>query len=579
MHPVVAAARLVRDATAGVVLRSDGSCESLPGLARHELLRPGSPVLCAGRDRVGEHRPFSSFLWPCGGSHASDGHVRVTSIAVPDDVPPGTTVVVVLSPATDLGGLTPRELEVLGLLTEGCSNQEIARVLVIAPRTVATHLEHVLTKLDAPTRTLAAVRAEHDGLLVPSACHAAAGSTGNGAHGEQAPGAVPGTAATDPVLGPGDPTGRPDTAGSADEEVPDSGRHPSTPLTDHLAPRTVATMAVSPTFEAVFRSSDASCVVDDRGEVVGVNDAWLAFAGTAESRHTGVGVNYVDVCRRGVEQAAPRAAEAYAALTAVSSGQATARSVIYPCAVPNELRWFRADFFAISRPGHVGVRHVDVTGQLAPLAGPGLDELLDDGARILSEEGLLVALDELLRRPSQPAVVVMVTDDGRQPRDAATHDRPIGDAALTGLLHSATKFAAVGRVSHDTLAIVVTADEPHTAMRAADAVIRSSSVVAPARTRPWGLAVRTAADDAPAVLARARRTLLRTVGDDRTGPPVEDEAERSRNLHHAAVALVDAVADYDEALTRGLPMVKLVEFDAIVRRSELACASAASAVV
>ena len=74
---------------------------------------------------------------------------------------------VVLSPATGLRGLTPRELEVLGLVVDGCSNQQIARALVVAPRTVAAHLEHILVKLGAPTRTLAAVRAEREGLYVP----------------------------------------------------------------------------------------------------------------------------------------------------------------------------------------------------------------------------------------------------------------------------------------------------------------------------------------------------------------------------------------------------------------------------
>jgi DNA-binding NarL/FixJ family response regulator len=83
-------------------------------------------------------------------------------------VPSGLTGMALLSPATDLRGLTPRELEVLGLLVEGCSNQEIARTLVVAPRTVAAHLEHVLGKLEAPTRTLAAVRAEREGLYVPA---------------------------------------------------------------------------------------------------------------------------------------------------------------------------------------------------------------------------------------------------------------------------------------------------------------------------------------------------------------------------------------------------------------------------
>jgi DNA-binding NarL/FixJ family response regulator len=57
-------------------------------------------------------------------------------------------------------------LEVLGLVVEECSNQEIARTLVVAPRTVAAYLEHILAKLGAPTRTLAAVRAERDGLYV-----------------------------------------------------------------------------------------------------------------------------------------------------------------------------------------------------------------------------------------------------------------------------------------------------------------------------------------------------------------------------------------------------------------------------
>lgn len=50
---------------------------------------------------------------------------------------------------------------------KGCSNQDIARMLVLAPRTVAAHLEHVLSKLEVTTRTLVAVRAAREGLYVP----------------------------------------------------------------------------------------------------------------------------------------------------------------------------------------------------------------------------------------------------------------------------------------------------------------------------------------------------------------------------------------------------------------------------
>ncbi len=72
-----------------------------------------------------------------------------------------------MSPPGDLHGLTARELEVLGLIVEGCSNRKIARTLVISQRTVAAHVEHILAKLRTPTRTHAVVRAERAGLYVP----------------------------------------------------------------------------------------------------------------------------------------------------------------------------------------------------------------------------------------------------------------------------------------------------------------------------------------------------------------------------------------------------------------------------
>jgi DNA-binding CsgD family transcriptional regulator len=168
MRSLLTAARLVRGAMAGVVLHADGGCQALPGLQADRLLVPGSPVLAAARERIGDGTVYSSYLWPVGGCHAPGGHVRVTVLAAPEDVPPGITAVALLSPAPDRHGLTPRELEVLGLIVEGCSNQEIARALVVAPRTVAAHLEHILAKLGTPTRTLAAVRAERDGLYVPA---------------------------------------------------------------------------------------------------------------------------------------------------------------------------------------------------------------------------------------------------------------------------------------------------------------------------------------------------------------------------------------------------------------------------
>ena len=74
---------------------------------------------------------------------------------------------VLVTPDVNCRALTPRELQVLGLMVDGRSNQQIARRLAVTPRTIAAHVEHVLTKLDAPTRTLAAIRAEREGCYIP----------------------------------------------------------------------------------------------------------------------------------------------------------------------------------------------------------------------------------------------------------------------------------------------------------------------------------------------------------------------------------------------------------------------------
>src|SRR5581483_672361 len=62
-------------------------------------------------------------------------------------------------------GLTPRELEVLKLLARGFSNKQIAAQLVISPKTVASHAEHIYTKIGVPTRAAAGLYAMQHGLL------------------------------------------------------------------------------------------------------------------------------------------------------------------------------------------------------------------------------------------------------------------------------------------------------------------------------------------------------------------------------------------------------------------------------
>lgn len=61
--------------------------------------------------------------------------------------------------------LTPRELEVLLLIGEGKSNQEIADTLFIGIKTVKTHVSHILQKLMLEDRTQIAVYAHRCGLV------------------------------------------------------------------------------------------------------------------------------------------------------------------------------------------------------------------------------------------------------------------------------------------------------------------------------------------------------------------------------------------------------------------------------
>src|SRR5918997_1311824 len=67
--------------------------------------------------------------------------------------------------APALEALTPRELEVLGLLARGMSNPQIAQELVISRATAKTHVERIIGKLNVSDRTQAALRAIELGLV------------------------------------------------------------------------------------------------------------------------------------------------------------------------------------------------------------------------------------------------------------------------------------------------------------------------------------------------------------------------------------------------------------------------------
>jgi DNA-binding CsgD family transcriptional regulator len=161
-------AGMIHQTAAGIVLAPSGAVLPLPGLPDHRLLAPGSGVLAVATEQLAGGGPHASFLAPLSGTEGAETHVRITVLAAPRDLRVYAAAVILVSPAGDLQGLSRRELQVLGLLVTGASNQRIAAALAITARTVEVHVDHVRAKLSAPSRTAAVARALRLGLLVPA---------------------------------------------------------------------------------------------------------------------------------------------------------------------------------------------------------------------------------------------------------------------------------------------------------------------------------------------------------------------------------------------------------------------------
>lgn len=160
VDPLQSAKRLVSSLTGdclAVALGSDGEVIPLQGDLKAGMLEPRGDLYPAVVRRLGDKLSSTAFLWPT----PDDGWYACRAYRCRD-------YIVVLAPRalTHDHGLTQRELEILTLLVDGSSNEEIASRLWISPRTVRAHVEHVLAKLNVPTRAAAASRAMENGLLL-----------------------------------------------------------------------------------------------------------------------------------------------------------------------------------------------------------------------------------------------------------------------------------------------------------------------------------------------------------------------------------------------------------------------------
>ncbi len=142
-------------------LVADDTVIDMPNLPRPVVLQDGSfrhlveEFAASGGSRL-------RLLWPADGRWH-----RVILEAAPASGRPHRVVLVRSDPVDIPYRLSPRELDVLTQLAVGLSNQAIADSLFISPRTVHTHIEHLLQKTGTTTRAQAAGLAMRESVVHP----------------------------------------------------------------------------------------------------------------------------------------------------------------------------------------------------------------------------------------------------------------------------------------------------------------------------------------------------------------------------------------------------------------------------
>jgi hypothetical protein len=168
MRTIHAAAGLVGDATAGVVLTRAGNVLPLPGLPAHPVLAAGSLALAEACERLDAGAAYAAFLHPAPGDGDDAGALlRVSVLGCTEGGADHLRAVVLVSRAPDLRGLSPRALRILGLVIEDWPDERIAVALATSAQDVAECIHRCMHQLAAPSRTGLVIRALREGLFLP----------------------------------------------------------------------------------------------------------------------------------------------------------------------------------------------------------------------------------------------------------------------------------------------------------------------------------------------------------------------------------------------------------------------------
>jgi DNA-binding CsgD family transcriptional regulator len=152
---------IVAPASAAAVVDAEGTLSPVTGVA-------GPPTSALPPHLIVTIREFLRLgrVMTCGYLEEADAWHRVQIIRLPTTpLQREPRALAMLEPTPPPSGLTPRELDVLSLVGRGLRNREIGAQLGVSPRTVGSHVEHILLKMGLPTRAALAGEALERGLV------------------------------------------------------------------------------------------------------------------------------------------------------------------------------------------------------------------------------------------------------------------------------------------------------------------------------------------------------------------------------------------------------------------------------
>lgn len=172
------------------------------------------------------------------------------------------------------------------------------------------------------------------------------------------------------------------------------------------------------------------------------------------------------------------------------SRAAPIRSVEYPCATSDGLRWFRMEAFTLGGEVAVGVRHVEVATRRSDSSVAAFGALVDEPSCLVNSAGLDTAIEDLLDSPFATHVVMLVGQIAARPTGPGAGGTDV-DAELVGAAAAVrhrgegfaggARFEVVARIGLSRIAVVLSAS---TELRAQMAVALVTVVRAGGRAGP-----------------------------------------------------------------------------------------------